>query len=53
MGDKTMDQRRQDKANEIITKMHDDGASPQDIAAQKKANKESFGHEGEHDPENH
>lgn len=53
MNDKTMDERRKEKADQIITTMHDNNASPQDIAAQKKANKESFGHEGEHDPENH
>ncbi len=53
MTDDEMDERRKQKANEIITKMHDDKKSPADIAAQKKANKQSFGHEGEYDPDNH
>ncbi|MCJ2186614.1 hypothetical protein [Novosphingobium beihaiensis] len=45
-----MDERRKKKANEIITNMHDNKASGRDIQAQKKANKESFGHEGEYTP---
>ena len=47
------DQRRKAKADEIITKMHDENKSREDIAAQKKANKQGFGHEGENDPEKH
>lgn len=43
---KSMDDRRKDKADEIITKMKEDGASGADIKAQKKANKDAFGHEG-------
>src|SRR3546814_8142845 len=45
-----MDERRKQKANEIITHMHDNNASPQDIQAQKKSNKQSFGHEGAYTP---
>lgn len=50
---KSMDERRKEKANEIITKMRDKGKSGSEIAAQKKANKAGFGHEGEYDPEKH
>jgi len=53
MTDDDKDKRRKAKANEIITNMHDNNASPADIAAQKKANKEGFGHEGDYDPDNH
>ena len=42
-----MDKRREEKANEIITEMHDSGASKSDIDAQKRVNKQAFGHEGE------
>lgn len=44
-----MDKRREKKANEIISEMRDSGASQSDINAQKKANKQAFGHEGEVD----
>ena len=45
-----MDKRRSDKANEIITKMTLNNPSDGEaIAAQKKANKELLGHEGECD----
>ncbi|WP_157081061.1 hypothetical protein [Novosphingobium naphthalenivorans] len=44
------DERRKEKANQIITQMHDNNASAEDIQAQKKANKQSFGHEGEYTP---
>ncbi|WGW02871.1 hypothetical protein [Tropicibacter oceani] len=50
---KDMDARHKAKANEIITRMTENGASASEIAAQKAANKQSFGHEGEFDPEKH
>jgi hypothetical protein len=48
-GSDDMDKRREKKANEIITEMNDSGASQSDINAQKRANKQAFGHEGEID----
>ena len=45
-----LDKRQKEKANEIITKMHDQGKSNSDIAAKKKANKHLLGHEGEYTP---
>jgi hypothetical protein len=50
-GQQDMDARRKEKAQEIIKKMRDGQevgeVSERDIDAQKKANKEAFGHEGE------
>ena len=43
-----------DKADEIITRLTDKNPSDREaIAAQKKANKELLGHEGEYAPEKH
>jgi hypothetical protein len=42
----TMDARRKQKANEIISRLAAEGKT-RDIPAQKKANKELLGHEGE------
>ncbi|WP_255335743.1 hypothetical protein [Methanosarcina sp. KYL-1] len=47
--EKEMDERRKKNANKIIDKMVENGASRGDIAAQKKANKELLGHEGDPD----
>jgi hypothetical protein len=44
---KTMDERKKEKADKIISDMTDRGASQSDIHTQKKANKKYYGHEGE------
>ncbi len=49
--EKDMDQKRKNAADKIITRMHDNGASASDIAAQKNANKKHFGHEGNFNPD--
>lgn len=46
--DDKMDKRRKEAADKIITKLTAEGKD-KDIPAQKKANKEAFGHEGEAD----
>lgn len=47
----TLDERRKETAKKIIKKMRDDqqvgDATEDDINAQKKANKQAYGHEGE------
>lgn len=46
-GSNDMDKRRHKKANEIVQKMRDEGASEWDIKAQEKTNEEAFGHSGD------
>ena len=51
--EKTMDEKRKDMADKIITKMVIDGSDAQSIAKQKEANKQAFGHEGSANVEQH
>ena len=48
-----MDERRHEMADKIITKMTMDNKDAASIAAQKKVNKETLGHEGEPKVEQH
>ncbi|NBN64993.1 hypothetical protein GWI72_14595 [Microvirga tunisiensis] len=50
MAEDDMDERRKKQADKIISQMTENEASAKDIAAQKKANKKAFGHEGSYDP---
>lgn len=45
-GSDDMDNRRHKKANEIVQKMRDEGASESDVKAQEKANENAYGHSG-------
>lgn len=48
------DEQKKDKADKIITDLTDKNPSDHDsIKAQKKANKEQFGHEGEYNADKH
>ena len=50
---KSMDDRRKEMADKIITDMVVDGKDAESIAKQKEANKQAFGHEGSADVSKH